>query len=95
MNINTQPTEYHDGNVDLTGLLVWDDSRGGKRPGALIVHGGAGLDDHAKGRARRFAEQGYVAFACDMYGNGVAGDRQRIRFWATQHALELIRRSLL
>jgi len=25
----------------------------------------------------------------------IAGDRERIRFWATQHALELIRRSLL
>jgi dienelactone hydrolase len=78
LNINTQATEYHDGNVDLTGLFVWDDSCVGERPGAMIVHGGAGLDDHAKGRARRLAEQGYVAFACDMYGNGVAGDRQRI-----------------
>jgi dienelactone hydrolase len=42
------------------------------------VHGGAGLDEHAKRRARRFADSGFIAFACDMYGDGVAGDRQRV-----------------
>ncbi|GAA1216937.1 hypothetical protein GCM10009608_62560 [Pseudonocardia alaniniphila] len=42
------------------------------------MHGGAGLDDHARGRARRFAELGYVVLAADMYGRDVRGDRQRI-----------------
>ena len=28
-------------------------------------------------QAERFAEAGYVAFACDMYGEGVRGNRQR------------------
>ena len=49
-----------------------------KRPGILVIHGGAGLDDHAKAQARRLANLGYVAFACDMYGNGVAGNRERV-----------------
>jgi len=44
----------------------------------MVVHGGAGLDAHAEGRARRLAAMGYVAFACDMYGDGVAGHRDRI-----------------
>jgi dienelactone hydrolase len=78
LKINIQAVEYHDGDTDLTGLFVWDDSQTNKRPGLLVAHGGAGLDDHAKGRARRFAELGYLAFACDLYGKGVAGDRQRI-----------------
>jgi len=52
--------------------------RAGKRPGVLVVHGGAGVDDHARGRARRFAAAGFVAFACDMYGEGVTGNRDRI-----------------
>ena len=30
-----------------------------EQPG--IVHGGAGLDDHARGQARRYAALGYVA----------------------------------
>jgi len=78
LKIDTRAVAYRDGEVDLTGIFVWDDSRTDKRPGAMVIHGGAGLDDHARGLARRLAEWGYVAFACDMYGNGVAGDRQRV-----------------
>src|SRR5262252_505453 len=77
MPISTQSIAYRDGETELTGLLAWDDSQFGERPGILVVHGGAGLDDHAKGRARRLAGLGYVAFACDMC-DGVAGDRQRV-----------------
>jgi dienelactone hydrolase len=69
---------YRDGNTTLTGVLVCDETRSDRRPGILVVHGGAGLDAHAEGRARRLAELGYVVFACDMYGDGVAGDRQRV-----------------
>ena len=78
MPINTQSIAYRDGETELTGLLAWDDSRSGERPGILVVHGGAGLDNHAKGRARRLAELGLVVFACDLYGNGVAGNRERV-----------------
>jgi dienelactone hydrolase len=49
-----------------------------RRPGILVVHGGAGLDEHAKSQAARLAELGFVTFACDMYGKGVAGNRERV-----------------
>jgi dienelactone hydrolase len=62
----------------MTGMFAWDDKLIEKRPGILVIHGGAGLDAHAKEQARRFADLGYVAFACDMYGNGVAGNRERV-----------------
>lgn len=78
MSIATEPVEYCDAEVNLTGQFVWDHTLSGKRPGILVVHGGAGLDEHAKGRARRFADLGFVVFACDMYGDGVAGDRRRV-----------------
>jgi len=78
MAIQTQEIEYHDGDAELAGLLSWDDARDQRRPGILVVHGGAGLDDHAKGRARRLAEFGFAAFACDMYGKGAAGNRERV-----------------
>jgi len=78
MPIHMQAIGYRDGQTDLTGLLAWDDSRARRGPGILVVHGGAGLDSHAKGRARRLAELGFVVFACDMYGNGVAGNRERV-----------------
>src|SRR2546430_17329953 len=78
MPINTQTIGYRDGDTELPGLVGWDASRDYQRPGILVVQGGAGLDDHAKGRARRLAEFGFVVFACDMYGNGVAGNRERV-----------------
>jgi dienelactone hydrolase len=78
MRMNAQAIAYRDGGTELTGQFTWDAERGDKRPGILVVHGGAGLDSHAKGRARRLAELGFVVFACDMYGNGVAGNRERV-----------------
>jgi len=74
--MNMQPVNYSDGDVHLTGFLVFDATRTGRRPGILVVHGGRGVDDHAKGRARQLAEFGFVAFACDMYGDDVSGDRE-------------------
>ena len=78
MRLETEPIAYRDGDGRLTGFLAIDADRAGKRPGVLVVHGGAGVDDHARGRARRFAEAGFVGFACDMYGEGVTGNRERI-----------------
>lgn len=78
MAITTQKIDYHDGDASLSGLLFMDANRQGKRPGLLLVHHGAGLDDHAKRRARHFADLGLIVFACDMYGPDVTGNRERI-----------------
>src|SRR5882757_8219359 len=75
---------YRDQALELTGVLVPPAAGGAPRPGILVIHGGAGLDAHAEGRARQFAQRGHVAFACDMYGEGVAGDRQRIMATITE-----------
>ncbi len=64
---------YLDGDLELTGVLH------GPSPapaGILLIHGGAGLDDHARAQAARWAELGYAVLACDMYG--VAGDREAV-----------------
>lgn len=53
--MNTKAVSYRDENTSLTGFLVRDDADGNRRPGILVVHGGAGLDEHAK---RRPAEPG-------------------------------------
>jgi dienelactone hydrolase len=77
MRRETEEIIYRDGDTRLSGWLAIDADRAGRRPGILVVHGGAGLDEHARGRARRFAEAGFAAFACDMYGEGVTGNRDR------------------
>jgi len=78
MTVSTRAVSYLDGQTPLTGELHWNTSQQGKRPGILLVHGGAGLDDHAKYQAGRYAAAGYAVFACDMFGQGVAGNRERI-----------------
>src|SRR5215831_20325974 len=49
-----------------------------RSPGCCSCTGGAGLDDHARGQARRYAAHGYAVLACDMFGDGVAGNRERV-----------------
>ena len=69
---------YSDADTELTGMLYRDQARPGRRPGILLVHGGAGLDEHARDQARRYAALGFVVLAADMFGDGVAGDRERV-----------------
>ena len=69
---------YEDEGTELTGVLCRDEALPGRRPGILLVHGGGGLDAHARGQAIRYAALGYIVFACDMFGAGVAGDRDRV-----------------
>ncbi|HET6502980.1 MAG TPA: dienelactone hydrolase family protein [Amycolatopsis sp.] len=78
LSLATRDVHYRDQYTALTGVLHWNGALPGRKPGVLLVHGGAGLDEHARDQARRYAELGYAVFACDMYGDGVAGNRERI-----------------
>jgi dienelactone hydrolase len=77
-NITTRNLPYRDADAPLTGVLCTDETLPGPRPGILLIHGGAGLDEHAREQARRYAALGYLVLACDMLGDGVAGSRDRI-----------------
>jgi dienelactone hydrolase len=74
----TRDLSYHDGDTTLTGVFHWNEAQRHPQPGILLMHGGAGLDEHALDQARRYAELGYHVLACDMYGEGVAGNRERV-----------------
>jgi dienelactone hydrolase len=77
--LHTQRIHYRGDDTPLTGMLVSNrPPDGSDQKGIMVIHGGAGLDAHAEERARMFASLGYVVFACDMYGDGVAGNRDRI-----------------
>src|SRR5258708_17439475 len=78
MQISERPLPCRDLDTQLTGLLYTGDATSGPRPGILLVHGGAGLDEHARKQARRYAALGYVVHACDMLGEGAAGDGERV-----------------
>lgn len=78
MNIAARDLSYRDLDIPLTGLFFWDDAQEGPQPGILLIHGGAGLDAHAREQAHRYAGLGYAVLACDMFGDGIAGDRERV-----------------
>jgi len=78
VRILTQDISYRDQDVPLTGTLYEAERREAGNPGILPIHGGAGLDDHARDQARRYAAAGFTVFACDMLGDGVAGHRDRV-----------------
>lgn len=68
--METRDIEYQADGVRAVGYLAVPDGSD-DRPGVLVCHEGPGLDDHAKGRARRLADElGYVAFALDYIGDG-------------------------
>jgi len=78
VNIATRDLSYRDLDVPLTGLFCWNEAQDGPRPGILLIHGGAGLDEHAREQACRYSALGYAVLAGDMFGDGIAGDRERV-----------------
>ena len=69
--IKTEVIEYKQGNAVLEGLLTYDSSLSGKRPGVLVIHQWKGLSDYEKKRSEMLAKLGYVVFAVDIYGKGI------------------------
>jgi dienelactone hydrolase len=63
-----QAIDYAANGRTYRGFLA-DGSGGRPAPGVIVAHEGGGLTDHAKGRAERLAELGYVAFALDLFGD--------------------------
>jgi dienelactone hydrolase len=81
--MKTENIQYKDGDVTLHGFVAYDEKKSGKRPGILVMPEAFGLGPHAKQRAERLAQIGYVALAGDPYGNGlIAKDLQE----AMKHA---------
>lgn len=76
--IMTEVVEYFHGDSKLIGYLAYpQDAK--NCPGILVVHDWAGLNQVYQTRAVELAEQGYVAFALDMYGNGRIGETMEER----------------
>src|SRR6201997_3025496 len=73
-SVVTKIVSYRQGDTELRGYLAYDDSVTSekKAPGVLVFPEWWGLTDFVKGRADALAKLGYVAFAADMYGNGVS-----------------------
>lgn len=78
MEVATRTVEHRHGDVALQGVVVCEVGAGRSRPGVLVVHGIEGPSEMQVDFARKLAEQGYAAFAVDLFGtSAVADDAQR------------------
>ena len=68
--MKTETFEYKSPELTFRGHLAYDETKTEKRPGVLVTHEAWGLGEHAKSRAERLAQLGYVALAVDMFGGG-------------------------
>jgi len=69
-DIATREIRYKVGTEEFVGYLAWDKALKTPVPGVLVVHEWLGINEYAKKRAVDLANEGYVAFALDMYGEG-------------------------
>ena len=76
--IVTKQVRYKDGEVELQGTMVYDQSISSLRPGVLLIPEWWGHNAYIQRRARQMAEWGFVAFAVDMYGVGKVTEDPKI-----------------
>ncbi len=68
--VTTREVEYRSGGTVMKAFLAENSEASGKRPAVLVVHEWWGHNEYARKRARMLAEDGYVALAVDMFGDG-------------------------
>jgi dienelactone hydrolase len=87
--MSSENLNYQADGVTMSGQIYWNDKISGPRPGVLVFPEGLGLSEHTRNIAKRLAEQGYVALACDYYGGGLASQTGTFEA-AVKEQLELI-----
>lgn len=70
-NIVAEPVVYNIDGQPFEGYFAFNQNFGETQPLVLLVHDWNGLDDYEMRRTQMLAEQGYAAFAIDLYGQGV------------------------
>jgi len=70
----TETVSYKSGDEAVTAYLALPDTAG-PHPAIVVIHEWWGLNDWVREQAQKFAQQGYVALAVDLYRGKVATDR--------------------
>jgi dienelactone hydrolase len=68
--MKTETIEYKDGDLSCRGIVVYDDTKSGRRPGIVIAHDIRGALPRPKGRPEQLAAMGYVVLVADCFGGG-------------------------
>lgn len=72
-SVKAENITFKSGEETVTGYLAVPESKG-PHPALVVIHEWWGLNDWVKEQARKFAENGYVALAVDLYRGKVASD---------------------
>lgn len=70
---NPREISYPSGS-ETAHALLYEPAGPGPHPGLIVIHEWWGLNDWIKEQAQRFANEGYVALAVDLYRGQVATD---------------------
>jgi len=70
-SVKTDTVSYKSGSDMVSGYLALPEG-GGKHPAVIVIHEWWGLNDWVKEQAQKYAGQGYVALAVDLYRGKVA-----------------------
>ena len=69
----SKPVSYRSGDDTVNGILYMPSNATAKRlPAIVVIHEWWGLNDWVKEQAEKFADQGYVTLAIDLYRGKVA-----------------------
>lgn len=68
----SKPFAYTDGKTNLEGMLVYQPSGPGKRPGVLLAHELGVASPVTRAKAGQLAQLGYIVLTLDLYGKGIA-----------------------
>lgn len=69
--IATKTVPYTIEGQPYEGFFAMNEGAGDKQPIVVVIHDWNGLDDYEKRRTQMLAENGYAAFAVDLYGQGI------------------------
>ena len=68
--MHSEILRYEANGLSMESVLYFDETKTGQRPAVLVFPEAYGLSSHAKEKAQRLAELGYVTLASDLYGEG-------------------------
>ncbi len=67
----TETVRYTHGGHTFEGVLIYDDTVVGDRPGLVVAPNWMGINDQTLTKAKRVAGEDYVVFLADLYGADV------------------------
>ncbi len=73
-SVKTQLVQYPSGEETVTGYMAFPEGKG-PFPAVILIHEWWGLNDWIKANAKKFADQGYLVLAIDLYRGEVATDQ--------------------